>query len=425
MFEQVWQYIADPDFQRFGFFLIVALMCGFLLGRYFRAKYSKTRNPNIDKGDNAFFKGIQYLLSDDPDLAIEEFAKSVQVNSDTIETYVTLGNLYRSKGDIDRAIHIRKTIILRPNIDEETKLRALFDLGLDYKKGGFLDRALESFLKVLQKQPSNLSTLEELEKIYEEMKDWENAFSTRQKIAKLKKGDHSNILAHHKAEAGKALFERGDTAKARSTLKKAISINKNCIDAYLHLGDLFLSTGDVKQAMSLWRRIVNISPKMTFLAYRRLEGAYDKLKDVRQIENFLKECAQLNSDAFTHLALAQYMYKEENYDEAIEELKKALELDTSFWEARRLMGEILLERGRSDEALNAYGDLLSRLNIRYLEFQCTNCGFQPGDLQWQCPQCKKWDTISLIDSGLKDLPTVSRSELLLKESFEHSQGEES
>ncbi|MGD9159207.1 MAG: tetratricopeptide repeat protein [Desulfobacteraceae bacterium] len=424
MFGQVWQYIADPDFQQYGFGLIIALICGFLIGRYFRAKYSRKRNPVIDKGDNAFFKGIQYLLSDDPDLAIEEFAKSVQVNSDTIETYVTLGNLYRSKGDIDRAIHIRKTIILRPNIDEETKLRALYDLGLDYKKGGFLDRALESFLKVLQKQPSNLSTLQEVEKIYEEMKDWENAFATRQKITKLSKGDHSNILAHHKTEAGKVLFESGDIARARSALKKAISINKQCIDAYLHLGDLFLATGDFKQAMSTWRHIVNISPQLTFLAYRRLEGVYNKLKDVKQIENFLKECARFNSDTFTHLALARYMYKEEKYEEALEELKKALELDPSFWEARRFMGEILLERGRSDEALNEYRDLLSRLNIRYPEFQCINCGFQPGDLQWQCPQCKKWDTISLIDNRLKDIKTVSKPELFLNESFEYTDGEE-
>ncbi len=423
MFEQVWQYIADPGYMRFEICLLTALICGFLIGWYFKAKYNNKRTRRFDKGDNAFFKGIQYLLSDDPDHAIEEFAKSVQVNSDTIETYVTLGNLYRSKGDIDRAIHIRKTIILRQNIDEGTKLRALFDLGLDYKKGGFLDRALDAFLNVLKKQPSNLSTLEELEKIYEEMKDWESAFSMRQKIAKLSKGDHSHILAHHKTEAGKVLFEKGDIAKARSTLKKAISINKGCIDAYLHLGDLFMSTGDFKQAMSTWRRIVNISPRLTFLAYRRLESAHNKLQDVKLIENFLRDCAQFNPDAFTHLALARYMYREKKYDEAVEELKRALDLNPSFWEARKFMGEILLERGKSGEALSAYSDLLSHLNIRYLEFQCTNCGFQPGDLQWQCPQCKKWDTITLVDSGFKGRQSASGPKLFLKETFEHGNGE--
>ena len=424
MFEQVWQYIADPEYIRFGSYLILALICGFFAGRYFKARHNDRRTPPIDKSDDAFFKGIQYLLSDDTDHAIEEFAKSVQINSDTIETYITLGNLYRSKGDIDRAIHIRKTIILRPNIDEETKLLALYDLGLDYKKGGFLDRALESFLKVLQKQSSNLSALQELEKIYEELKDWENAFTVRQKIAKLSKGDLSNILAHHKTEAGKALFEKGDIPKARSTLKKAISIDKNCIDAYLHLGDLYLSTGDFKRAMSMWRSIVNISPKLTYLVYKRLEGAYNRSKDAKQVENFLTECARSNTDAFTHLALARYMYNENKYEEAIGELKQALALDSTFWEARRFLGEILLERGLSDEALIAYGDLLSQLNIPYLGFQCTNCGFKPNDLQWQCPQCKKWDTISPVDNSLKHSQDLSIPEPLPDDAVEQSYEEE-
>lgn len=424
MFEQVWQYFADPDNQRFGFYLIMALIGGFLAGRYLKTNYHNKRNQVIDKSDDAFLKGIQYILSDDHDQAIEEFKKSVQFNSDTIETYVALGNLYRSKGDIDRAIHIRQTIILRPNIDEETKVRALFDLGCDYKEGGFFDRALETFLDVFKKQPSSLPILAELEKIYEEMKDWGNAFLTRQKIAKLVRSDHSNILAHHKTEAGKIFFEKGDVSKAKSFFKKAISINKYCIDAYLHLGDLYLSTGDFRQAMASWRRIVNISPQLIFLAYSRLEDAYKKLHDVKQIGRFLKECAEFNSDSFTHLALARYMYNEKKYDEAIYELTKALELYPCFWEARRLMGEILLESGRDDDALLAYKDLIFYLDIPYLKFQCINCGFQSAEIQWQCPQCKKWDTILLIDTGLQDSSSIPEHRLLLTETFEHGPGEE-
>ena len=101
---------------------------------------------------------------------------------------MALGNLYRSKGDIDRAIRIRQNIILRPNIAEQIKLRALFDLGLDYRKGGFLNRALDTFLKVAQRDSGNVQTYREIERIYEESKDWENAYRTRQKIAQLAGG---------------------------------------------------------------------------------------------------------------------------------------------------------------------------------------------------------------------------------------------
>jgi lipopolysaccharide assembly protein B len=424
MAEQVWHYLADPANQRFLLYLFTALAAGFLAGRYLKKGHNRKEKPFFDKGDSAFFKGIQYLLSDDPDHAIEEFTKSVQINSDTIETYAALGNLYRSKGAIDRAIHIRRSIILRPNIDEETKVRALFDLGLDYKKGGFLDRSLDTFQNVLSKRPSDMATLEELEKIYEEIKDWENAFVIREKIAKLTKTNYSGILAHHKAEAGKALFEQGDATRAKSYLKKAISINKQCIDAYLHLGDIYLATGEIKEAMSTWKKIATISPQFTFLAYQRLEQVYNKSHETRHIEEFLKECAKYNTDAFTHMALARHMYREKRHDEALFELKNALDYYPRFWEARRLMGEILLETGSTGDALNAYSDLLMHLNVPYLEFQCANCGFHPAALKWQCPQCKKWDTITLTDAGFRNINGLSSPELLLAESFEDLGGAE-
>lgn len=402
MFDQVWQYFSNPDNQKFIFYLLALLICGFMAGRLSKTSDRKGLKPHKIKGDNAFFKGLQYLLSDDPDHAIEEFTKSVQLNSDTIETYVALGNLFRSKGDIDRAIRIRQTIILRPNVDDHIKTRALYDLGLDYKKGGFLDRALDAFLDSLEKQPSNVAALEEVEKIYEEMKDWEKAFSTRKKISKLSKGYHRNILAHHKTESAKSYFEKGDIKKAKSAFKKAMSIDKTCVDAYLHFGDLHFNEGDSKKAISTWKKVVKISPQLAFLAYRRLEEVYDKLKNLKQVEKFLKDCVQSNSDAFTHLAMARYMLNEENFDDALTEIKTALELDPSLWEAHRMIGETLLESGRTEEALESYRELLSYFNDPYLEFQCTNCGYIPADLKWQCPQCKKWDTIFLMNPDLKD-----------------------
>jgi lipopolysaccharide biosynthesis regulator YciM len=253
---------------------------------------------------------------------------------------------------------------------------------------------------VLKNQPSSLESLEETEKIYEEMKDWTNAFAMRQKIARLAKGNHNHILAHHQTELGKAYQEDGELSKARSCYNKAISIDKTCVDAYLHLGDLHFSRQEYKKAIDTWKKVVQVAPRFTFLAYRRLEGAYARMENLQPVEDFLKECAQLNSDAFTRLALARYLYNEQDYEGALRELEGALALDPSFWEARRFMGEILLEKEKQGDALVAYKDLISHLNVAYLKFQCSNCGFKPDDLQWQCPQCRKWDTMSFMDSPM-------------------------
>jgi lipopolysaccharide biosynthesis regulator YciM len=407
MSQQLWQWFSDPSNYRILLAIAASLILGLTLGRLTKQFNSRrSKRPRHGVEDEAFLKGVRYILSNDHDHAIEEFTKSVQINSDTIETYVALGNLYRSKGNIDRAIRIRQSIILRPNIDEQIKLRALIDLGLDYRKGGFLSRALETFEKVLQKNPSELESLHAVERIHEEMKGWESAFATRQKIARLTKGDHSHILAHYQTEMGKAFLEKGNASKAKACFEKALSIHEGCIDAYLHLGDLHFEKQDYKKAIASWKRVAAVAPRFTFLAYRRLERAYASMENLKPVEQFLKECAESNPDAFTHMALARYLYNEKNIPEAVRALDNALALDPAFLEARRYKGEILLSQGLRDEALAAYQDLLAHLNVPYLKFQCGNCGFKPSDLQWQCPQCKQWDTIELTDSGATSAGTT-------------------
>jgi lipopolysaccharide biosynthesis regulator YciM len=394
----LWDWFLEPTNQQLCLTLLVGLILGGVAGRFLSYRKEKRTRFLRRESDKAFFKGIQYILSNDHDQAIEEFTKSVQINSDTIETYVALGNLYRSKGDIDRAIRIRQSIILRPNIDEVSKTRALIDLGLDYRKGGFMNRALEALDQALQKEPGNLEALDGSEKIYEDMRDWENAYETRQKIARVSKGNHKHILAHYQVELGKESQEKGDLAKAKSCFQKALSIDDRCLDAHLHLGDLHFQKQDYKKAVSEWRKVVRLAPQFSFLAYRRLEGAYGEMKNLKPVEEFLKECAEFSRDAFTHMALARYLFNEQDYPGAVRELDSALALDPSFWEARKFKGEILLKQGMRDEALIAYQDLIPRLNVPYLKFQCSHCGFRPGDLQWQCPQCRNWDTIGLMDS---------------------------
>ncbi|MCF8120482.1 MAG: tetratricopeptide repeat protein [Deltaproteobacteria bacterium] len=410
MFNTLGQWFQEPGTSQLIWVAVAALLIGVGVGMILRRGQKDKEKFSSKTKDPSFFKGIQYLLSNDHDQAIEEFTKSVQVNSDTIETYVALGNLYRSKGDIDRAIRIRESIIHRPNIEPRIKLRALYDLGMDYQKGGFLNRALKTFLKVVQQNPTDLSTLEALERIYEELKDWDNAYVTRKKIGQLKKGDHRHILAHHLVEKGKVCQEKGDLGKAKSLFEKAIHTHRGCVDAYLHLGDLFFEKQEYKKAIATWKRVVETIPQFTFLAYGRLEGAYAKMKNLKPVADFLKECAHANSDPFTHMALARYLYNENDVEGALREIDSALESDPCFWEARRFKGNILLRRGNLDEVMTDYGDIIKRLNIPYLRFKCTQCGFEPTELEWKCPQCNQWDTISLIDStGAMVQPRVPQS----------------
>jgi len=403
----MWEEIKNLFFgsldMRFGVWLTVAFVAGFLIDRFIRSRSAEKLRKKLDKGDKAFFQGIQHILSNEPDQAIEQFTKSVKINSDTIETYVALGHLYRSKGDIERAIRIRQGIILRPNLDKEIRLRAIFDLGLDYRKGGFLNRAISAFHEVLEDDPNNVEALEQIERIYEDMYDWEKAFKTRESISKLVKGDHRHILAHQKTELGKIQEKNGDRASAEKSYKKAISIFDKCVDVYLHLGDLYFSHQEHKKALFTWKRVVDVAPQFTFLAYKRLEKAYSTMRNLKGVEDFLRDSARKNSDSFTNLALAKYLYNKGETDSALNELNQTIKSAPSFLNARKFIGEILLKEGRNEEALEAYKDLLLILDFPYLKFQCSNCGYRPDKLVWKCPQCLKWDSIDIIKPSSSDL----------------------
>jgi lipopolysaccharide biosynthesis regulator YciM len=407
MWDSPWNWFLEPANQWLLFCTAAAFAIGLLMGRWIRRSKRESVRSDFRKGDEAFFKGIQYILSNDHDHAIEEFTKSVQINSDTVETYMALGNLYRSKGDIDRAIRIRQSIILRPSIDEKLRLGALHELGLDYRKGGFLNLALETLLKVAHRDPSNTGILREMEKIYEEMKDWENAYRTRKNIARLEKGDHDHILAHHLVERGKAFQEEGQLTQAISFFNKAISTHPQCVDAYLHLGDAYFSNQEYRRAVSAWRKVVDVAPHFTFLAYRRLEGAYSRMDNLKPVEDFLRDCAESNMDAFTHMALARYLYNKNDVEGALREVANALRLNGAFWEARKFRGQIFLAHGKDQEVLSDYEELVDHLNMPYLRFQCVQCGFRPEELHWQCPKCREWDSIKLVDSADGDSSAAS------------------
>ena len=120
------------------------------------------------------------------------------------------------------------------------------------------------------------------------------------------------------------------------------------------------------------------------------------MKNLEPVEEFLKECSGMSSDVFTSLALARYLYNDGDTKGALEELNSVINSNPGFWEARRLKGEILLSEGRDKDALVEYDDILKHLDMPSLRFQCSQCGFEPNELMWQCPKCRKWDTIKLL-----------------------------
>lgn len=346
-------------------------------------------------GNVSFMKGINYILSDKPDQAIEELVRAASVDTATVETYVALGNLFRSKGEIDRAVRIRQSIIIRPNLEPRLKLQATFDLGEDYRCGGFYDRAIKTFKEVIELDPKMVEAHLRLVQMYEETRDWPNAAAALEKAAKLTGEKPTNVLAHYQVEMGKDLAEKGMNSQARAAFKKAQALDDACVDAHLHQGDLWVREGKPKKALAAWSRLMDVAPEMTFLTFGRLARISADLKDLKPLETFFTECTRKHPTPLAHLTLGRLLARKGEVERSTAELRKALEIDPGLLEARRELGRLLLAEGRVDEALEAYRDLLGNLADPQATFQCGRCGLETTELMWRCPQCFAWDTMTL------------------------------
>ncbi len=381
--------------------VVILVLCGLLLGWVWGRSGRETASaaggrgdqPERSPSDDAFMRGISHLMADHTDQAIEEFTKAVTLNSDTVETYVVLGNLFRQKGEIERAVRIRQSIIARPHLDASVHLQALFDLGLDYKKGGLFNRAAEALDEVIKTDPRHIEACRQIATLYEEMRDWPRAFEARKRLDKLTHSDSREVLAHYKTEHGKELMVSGQLDRAEEALSQAISMHKNCLDAYLHLGDLELARGRTRRALNVWKKAVRLSPEYAHLVISRVNNAQEQLGE-KVAEGFFDEIEPEQAAVTTLLALAQHYHQQDDDERALKMLNLAVKKAPHLLDVHRLRGEVLLAQGDRSQALEAYEELLKQINGDWARYQCSQCGFVSHQLTWKCPRCHQWDTMN-------------------------------
>ncbi len=372
---------------------ILGGLVGYYLGRR-KPRQGSSLQPSLPPKDyTAFLEGIQYILANETDQAIEAFTRAVQINSETIETYVALGNLFRGKGEIDRAIRIRQSILLRERVDPETKLQALFDMGMDYMQGGLLQRAISSFEEVIRRAPKRLDAYMKLEALCEATRDWQRAYELQKEICKLSNRNEQHVLAHLRTEQAKSEMQRGNLDAAKTHLKEALSLDYNCVDAQLQLGELYWLKNKKKKAFSTWRKLVQNNSKWAHLVLLRLQEKEGRPVEEEYLQDFLASIAGENLDPAARLELARCFMQLNQKEQSLEALKVALKMQPDLGEARKMLGKILLEDGDNDGAVNEYRDVLRHMGPVRKRYNCQQCGLETDDILWRCPGCHNWDTV--------------------------------
>lgn len=319
--------------------------------------------------DEALRDALLAVLDRDLEEAERLLSEAVQLDSSRIEPYQALARLYRMRGEIGRAIRVHQNLLLRKDLDEAQQTQALVDLAADFRRGGFLQRAIAAYEDVLSREPKHEGALEAMVALAADVRDYDRAIDASRRLAKRvgrKGGDFAREGAL-RVEQARALAAKGRSDEARKALRKALRKEPDAVEGWLTLGELEAQAGRDTDAIAAWKRVPGIDRRRGRAVYPLLERAYADLNQRDAFVAWLRE--QLDArpdDGSARLALARALASSGKVDVALDELHAASHGDPDNLELHLGIGRILLSEGRDAEAAKAHGELLDVLERRGL-----------------------------------------------------------
>lgn len=342
----------------------------------------------------SYFRGLNFLLNEQPDKAIESFIEVVKVDPQTIDLHFALGSLFRRQGETDRAIRMHQNLLDRPALPADKRTMASYELAQDFYRAGLLDRAEALFTK-LDGTPFEHSALSHLISIYETEKDWPKAIAATQRMEALAKQPYYREIAQHHCELAQAALLKVDRSTVLAEIERALAAHRGCARANLIAGDLALQDGDPAKAIAAWQRIESQNPLYLALAADRFGDAFRKLGDpeagIRLLRNYQEQYPSL--DLLN--ALFALVLEHEGAPAAAALVTDELARNPTLIGLDHLLEAKLLsapaDRRRDLELVKG----LVAQHIKRLGFyKCDHCGFRARQYYWRCPGCQKWETYS-------------------------------
>ncbi|MFZ6863570.1 lipopolysaccharide assembly protein LapB [Undibacterium sp. Ji67W] len=348
-----------------------------------------SESRSLPKG---YFKGLNFLLNEQPDKAIDAFIEIVRLDPESVELHFALGNLFRRRGETERAIRVHQNLLARPDLPAEQKTQARFELGQDYLKAGLLDRAEETFT-VLLSSNFEAQARRALLEIYQREKEWARAIEAAHALQEAGAGGRQKEIAQFYCEIAQDELVHTNADAAMAMLDKALATDRNNVRATILAGDVHQTNGDTEKAVLTWRRVEQQSVPHVALVAQRLMDGYRKLERPQEGLNLLKN----------------YLAEAPSIDLLEVVFKATLELDSVAGanqlvrdELRRTPTLLGLDKLLDARMLDAPPEVRPELAIvknlvhgyaqKLARYQCSHCGFKARQFYWHCPGCSRWET---------------------------------
>lgn len=370
---------------------LIAIAAGYGIGRLDRRRRQKQK---ITKLASEYSKGINFLLNEQPDQAIEVLTESLAVSENTLETHLALGRLFRRRGELDRATRIHQNLLESTEAGSPLYDEVLFELGQDYLAAGVFDRA-EQYFSVLSKKHDRFQAkaLRALLQIYEQEKDWHSALAAGDALRKSSP-DIAPVLAHYCCQMAERQLGTDNDRPARRLLKRALDYDKQSARAWMLLARLEARQGDSKAALSAYLSLFSIDAALFDDVLDEVETVYRHQRGETEWLRFLADSCVSSPSTNRVLRLASGLEKHYGEEEASKLLAAYMDENPSIQGLHQFID--LAKQGEEDslrESLLHLSRMAKKLPSEHAHYLCRQCGYISSQLYWHCPSCKQWGTI--------------------------------
>ncbi|EPD3275535.1 lipopolysaccharide assembly protein LapB [Cronobacter sakazakii] len=375
--------------------LPVAAAYGWYMGRR-SAQQDKEQEANRLSRD--YVAGVNFLLSNQQDKAVDLFLEMLKEDTGTVEAHLTLGNLFRSRGEVDRAIRIHQSLMESASLTYDQRLLAVQQLGRDYMAAGLYDRAEGMFNQLVDETDFRVGALQQLLQIYQATSDWQKAIDAAERLVKLGKEHQRVEIAHFYCELALQAMSNEDMDRAMSLLKKGAAADRNSARVSIMMGRIFMARGDYAHAVEMLEKVISQDRELVSETLEMLQMCYQQLGKPDEWAEFLRRCVEENTGAEAELMLAQVLEQREGADSAQIYITRQLQRHPTMRVFHRLMDYHLheAEEGRAKESLMVLRDMVGEQVRTKPRYRCQKCGFTAFTLYWHCPSCRAWSTIKPI-----------------------------
>ncbi|PIJ51796.1 lipopolysaccharide assembly protein LapB [Erwinia sp. OLTSP20] len=375
--------------------LPVAAAYGWYMGRR-SAQQHKQQEANRLSRD--YVAGVNFLLSNQQDKAVDLFLDMLKEDSGTVEAHLTLGNLFRSRGEVDRAIRIHQALMESASLSYEQRLLAIQQLGRDYMAAGFYDRAEEMFSQLTDETDFRVSALQQLLIIHQAVSDWPKAIDVAEKLVRQGKDTQRLEIAHFYCELALQALGSDDLDRAISLLKKGEAADRDSARVSIMMGRIHIAKGDYSRAVERLQRVLEQDKELVSETLEMLENCYKQLNQPAAWVDYLRRCVEENTGAAAELYLADIIEHQQGTEAAQLYINTQMQRHPTMRGFYRLMDFHLQEAedGRAKESLQVLQGMVGEQIRTKPRYRCDKCGFTAHALYWHCPSCRAWSSVKPI-----------------------------